>query len=383
MVKNWHIGLSLTKHSHVYYNCFKKRMLCVNRILVYLLTFNFYLFTPSCSSGRGTGDEGSVSTVLPDEITEVRAMRLELTDFHHELVANGTVWARSRADLRFQISENIAAIYVRNGDRVTKGRKIAMLDRFKLQNACSQARDNLERAKLDLQDVLIGQGYSLSDSAGIPDEVMQLARVRSNYNNSVNQYELAEYNLQHSILYAPFDGIVANLFSKPYNLPDGSQPFCTIIDILHPEAIFKVLESELPYLRTGDKIRVSPFSAGDYSAEGNIVEINPSVDRNGMVTVKAYINNPQNRLYDGMNVKILMQRSLGHQLVIPKEALVLRTNRKVVFSLKNGRAQWAYVQTGLENSDSYVVTEGLTAGDSVIYEGNINLAHETPVKLKR
>jgi RND family efflux transporter MFP subunit len=309
-------------------------------------------------------------------------MHLELTDFYHELITNGVISARNKADLRFQLSENIAAIYVKNGDRVTKGQKIAMLDQFKLQNALSQARDNLERAKLDLQDVLIGQGYSLSDSARIPAEVIQLAKVRSNYDNSMNQYALAEYNLNNSTLYAPFDGIVANLFSKVYNLPDGARPFCTIIDNLRPEVDFKVLENELPYLRVGDKVSVSPFSTTDFSCEGQIVEINPSVDINGMVMVKAHINNHRNQLYDGMNVRIHMQRSLGRQLVIPKEALVLRTNRKVVFTYRDGRAQWVYVQTGLENSSSYVVTEGLNSGDIVIYEGNVNLADQTPVRLK-
>jgi len=233
-----------------------------------------------------------------------------------------------------------------------------------------------------LQDVLLGQGYLLSDSARIPAEVMQLAKVRSNYGNSVNQYELAEYNLKNSTLYAPFDGVVANLFSKAHNLPDASRPFCTIIDNQRPETNFRVLESELPFLRVGDKVSVSPFSANDYSCEGQIAEINPSVDQNGMVMVKAHINNPKNQLYDGMNVKIHLQRSLGLQLVIPKEALVLRTNRKVVFTLKNERAQWVYVETGLENSSSYVVTEGLNVGDIVIYEGNINLAHETPVRIR-
>ena len=340
------------------------------------------LFLLSCSPKKDKTDEGNVQTVLPDEVTEVRAMCLEPTDFYHELIANGTVSARNKADLRFQLSENIAEIYAKNGDRVTKGQKIAMLDRFKLQNALSQAKDNLERSKLDLQDVLIGQGYSLSDTTRIPAEVMQLAKVKSNYDQSFNQYALAEYNLKNATLYAPFDGVVANLFSKVYNLPDGSQPFCTIIDNLHPEAGFKVLESELPYLRVGDKVRVSPFSANDYFCDGQISEINPSVDGNGMVMVKAGLNNPKNQLYDGMNVKVYMQRSLGRQLVIPKEALVLRTNRQVVFTLRNEHAQWVYVRTGLENSGNYVVTEGLNPGDSVIYEGNINLADQTPVKLK-
>jgi hypothetical protein len=47
-------------------------------------------------------------------------------------------------------------------------------------------------------------------------------------------------------------------------------------------------------------------------------------------------------------------------------------------TLKDGRANWVYVETAQENSDSYVVTDGLHAGDS----RNINLAHETPVELR-
>jgi RND family efflux transporter MFP subunit len=342
----------------------------------------FCLLLLSCSTGKKAADEESISALLPDEVTEVRAIRLEYSDFHHELIAHGAISARHKADLRFQTSEVIAAIFVKNGDKVTKGQQLAMLDPFKLQNTLLQAADNLERARLELQDVLIGQGYSLNDSLNIPPEILQIAKVKSNYDQSANQYALAEYNLQHSTLHAPFDGVVANLFSKTYNLPDASLPFCTIIDVSHPEVDFKVLESELPFLQKGDKITVFPFSLSDYAAEGQVAAINPVVDKNGMVILKAQVNNPAGKLYDGMNVKIHLQRSLGRQLVIPKEALVLRSNKKVVFTLKNGLAQWVYVETGSENATGYVVTDGLAVGDSVIYEGNINLAHESPVQLK-
>jgi multidrug efflux pump subunit AcrA (membrane-fusion protein) len=83
-----------------------------------------------------------------------------------------------------------------------------------------------------------------------------------------------------------------------------------------------------------------------------------------------------------MNVKIRVQRLLGNRLVIPKSALLLRTNRKVVFTLIDGHANWVYVDTAQENSDSYVVSDGLQAGDSIIYEGNLNLAHESPVVIE-
>lgn len=336
----------------------------------------------ACSSQKDKSEESGVMTVLPDEISEVRAMRLKYTDFNHELIANGVISAYNRADLKFQVSENIAAIYVKNGMRVKKGQKLAQLDQFKLKNSLEQAKDNLAKARLDLQDVLIGQGYSLSDSSKIPDDILRLAKVKSNYNQSLNQYELAEYDYKNSILYAPFDGVIANLFSKVYNQPDVSKPFCTVIGNTHLEADFKVLESELAITRIGDKVRVSPFSMDNYSCTGQISEINPEVDKNGMVRVKASLNNPGSHLYDGMNIKLQLQHSLGKQLVIPKEALVLRNNRKVIFKLQNEHAIWVYVTTGLENSTGYVVSDGLTEGDSIIYEGNINLAHESPVKLK-
>lgn len=336
----------------------------------------------SCSTKKEEQAEENVSTVLPSEIDEVRVMRLDYVDFPLELIANGTISARNKADLKFQTLENIAAIYVKNGDKVVKGQKLAMLDPFKLQNQMAQARDNLDRARLELQDVLIGQGYSLSDTATIPQNVLQLAKVKSNYEQSRNQYELADYNYKNSVLYAPFDGLVANLFTKVYNLPEAGQAFCSIIDNRNLETNFKVLESELTLVHIGDKVEVSPFAFNQFVCEGSVAEINPVVDKNGMVDVKAVINNSQNQLYDGMNVKIHLRRSIGKQLVIPKEALVLRTNKKVVFTFKDNRAKWVYVQTGLENSAGYVVTEGLNAGDSVIYEGNINLADESPVKVK-
>jgi RND family efflux transporter MFP subunit len=335
----------------------------------------------ACTKNAKESDKKGVSVVLPDVVDEVKVVRLEAADFNHELIANGVLSARNRADLRFETSENVAEIYVRNGNRVAKGQKIAMLDQFKLQNALAQAQDALERAKLSLQDVLIGQNYSLADSARIPDNVMRLAKTKSNYEQALNSFKLAEYNYSHSVLRAPFAGTVANLFTKKNNIPNTSQPFCTIIDNSSMEVDFKILESELPLVKQGDRVYVSPFSVIDFTGEGRVSEINPVVDNNGMVQLKASIVSTNQRLYDGMNVKIRLERNIGRQLVIPKEALVLRNNKKVVFTLKNGFAQWVYVETGFENSHGYVVTSGLNEGDSVIYYGNINLAHETPVKL--
>lgn len=334
----------------------------------------------ACNKETDAEREDQVPTEVTDKSTPVKVMRLDYSDFTHDLIANGRVAAQNRADLRFLASERIANIYVKNGDRVAQGQKLAELESFKLENNLLQARDNYERAKLELQDVLIGQGYVLRDSANIPAEVMTLAKIRSNYDQSLINYRLAENELKNAMLRAPFSGVVANLFAKAYNYPNTSEPFCTIIDDRHLEVTFSLLEIELPFVNLVDEVQVSPYATEHFNVRGRVTEINPEVDDNGMVRVKASIE-PDNRLYEGMNVRVLISRKAEHSLVIPKSALVLRNNRKVVFTLKGDRANWVYVQTGLENSYGYVVTEGLQAGDSIIYDGNINLAHESRVSV--
>lgn len=354
----------------------KKEILC-------RLWFISGLLCLACG-GRGEVQDDVTEHVqaLPSgEIAEVRTLVLKEQTFNHELISNGKVVAAQRADLRFEETGIVEDIFVKNGQRVRKGQKIAQQVQFKLENSLKQASDNLEKAKLELQDVLISQGFTLADSLKVPQEILKIAKIKSNYEHSLIQYELAKYSLSHSVLYAPYDGIIANLSAKKYNIPPNNEPFCTVIANEAMDAQFTVLETELPLIRQGDRVELSPFSLQNYNTTAVIDEINPLVDENGMVRVKARIRGTSQGLYEGMNIRIRVQRSAGKQLIVPKEALVLRNNRKVVFTTKNNQALWNYVQTGLENSTGYVITEGLQAGDSVIYEGNLNLAHETPVKV--
>jgi RND family efflux transporter MFP subunit len=336
----------------------------------------------ACTGERKDEAAQVVETILQDATSEVTAMPLEPTEFNHELISNGRLSARQYVDLRFESAEPVAAIHVKNGDRVAKGQPLAELFAFRLDNRVMQARDALEKSRLELQDVLIGQGYAPDDSARVPAGVMQLARTKSGYDQASAQYALAVYEAENAVLTAPFDGVVANLFAKPLNMSSTTEIFCTVIDPSSLEAVFTVLESELPLLGEGDRVFVTPFATPGFTAEGRITEINPLVDSDGMVKVKASVAG-RGKLFEGMNVRVNVQRQLGKQLVVPKEAVVLRSGKQVVFTLENGKAFWNYVQTGLENATHYTITEGLTAGNTVITSGNINLAHESPVIVVR
>lgn len=358
---------------------------CIWILLYYLI----YVGITSCSDKKNSTNklEIGVSTILPDAKNEVTTQILKRCDFHHELVSNGKVSALGQADLRFETGEVIAHIYVKNGDHVRKGQKLAELDKFRMEQKLSQTEDALLKAELELKDVLIGQGYTSDDFGEVPVETMKLAEVKSGYEQSRSQYELAKRETKHATLVAPFDGIVANLFSKPYNLANTSEVFCTVIDTRKMEADFTVLENELAFIKAGDKVMITPYAGGG-SFEGSISEINPLVDSNGMVKVKAVVNG-KGKLFSGMNVRVSVKRNLGQLLVIPKTAVVLRSGKQVVFTLQKGKAMWNYVHTGWENAKEYVVSdksqkgieEGLLEGDTVIVTGNLNLAHEAEVKV--
>ena len=140
---------------------------------------------------------------------------------------------------------------------------------------------------------------------------------------------------------------------------------------------FPVLESELPLLNRGDIVEVSTFAGGDVY-KGKISEINPTVDDKGLVKIRASLSS-HSGLVDGMNARVRVTKNLGKRLVVPKSAVVQRSGRDVVFTLENGKAIWNYVTVGIENLDSREITEGLSAGQTVITEGNENLAHQAPV----
>ena len=353
------------------------------RIFAFLTMATMLVGCGQKDSSKGDNEE-SVETLLPTEETEVNTEALRTIDFEHELVSNGRISAQQVAELQFVSvsSGNIPVkIFVKNGDRVAAGAAIAMLDTFQLSNSYLQAEDNLQKAFLELQDVLIGQGFSIADSASVPRDVMNLAYIRSGYNSAKIQYELAKYNLDNATLRTPISGVVANLFSKAYNPIDASKAFCTIINENQPEVDFSILENELPLIKVGDKVKIQPYASPDIEATGSITSINPSVDKEGTVRVKAYIQ-PNAKIFNGMNVRISVFRSLGKQWVVPKTAVVLRTGKQVVFAYKDGKAAWNYVDTGFENATHYSITsKTLQEGDAIIISGNEHLADGTNVKL--
>lgn len=334
-----------------------------------------------CKYRKADKVEKPIVSLKEQSIAEVEVQLLNKSTFNQEIISNGKLFAANKATLRFEIAGTITSIRVKNGDFVSKGQKIAELDKQELLVNLQKSKANVDRLKLELQDVLIGQGYKLSDSASIPTHVLQLAQTRSGYDQAKLDYLSTHNMLRKATLVAPISGTIANLNTKPFNTPSGD--LCIVVDNRQLEVEFTVMESELLLLKKGEPIAVSLFALEGKTATGYITEINPLVDINGLVNVKAKITNSRNKFFEGMSVRVKIRKSIPEQWVVNKRAVVLRDGKQVVFTVKDNRAYWNYVKIGSENSDYYTIESGLSNGDSVIIDGNLHLAHDTPIKIKK
>jgi RND family efflux transporter MFP subunit len=354
----------------------------IKQIHIFFVTAIFLLLTvTSCDEKtQRTNTEKKANTTVEntESIEKVKYAPVNFGDFNLELQTSGKAFAQQKAEVKFILNEKITLINVKNGQKVRKGHVLARQNNDLYRNKVITAKEQLERAKIDVEDILIGFNHSLKDSAKIPKETLDMAKNRGNYNSSISNLNDANIELVSTTLRAPISGVVANLETKKYSYPDTTKPFCTIINTSVFDVEFSILEENFVFLQKGQPIEIyNNFS--EVKFEGEITEINPTVDENGLIKVKGSFKNSDEGILDGMNVNVIIKKIIPNKLFVPKESVVLRDNKKVFFTFKDGKAFWNYVETSLENTDHIAIEKGLKKGDEVIYAGNINLAHNSSV----
>ena len=272
----------------------------------HLILATVCLVMTSCStnSQQATTSQEPVTTpvdVQEEVVSEVKPEVKELPS--NSLTATGKVKAANYTDLYFRSQELIAHVYVKNGARVGKGQKIADLEVFALNSQLRQAEISLEQAKLELQDILIGQGYDPDHLDKVPADMMKLAKVKSGYEQADLQKENALREMENATLVAPFDGVIANLTAKPHHMASSSEPFCRIIQTSNMEVEFQVLENELHLIKMGQKVEIVPQATTVGLQQGEICSMNPLVNEKGLIQVRARVKGNVG-LMEGMNVTV-------------------------------------------------------------------------------
>ena len=356
-------------------------------ILQFFLLLSCFLTILNCNKPKeNQNTEVAKKNYLPDK-NEVNIMLLKSDIFKKELVSNGHLVALEKSTLKFKVSEKLKHIYVKNGDYVRRGQVLAKLDAFTYQQKVNKAEIDLKQATLEFNDLQIRRGFNTNNKDAIPKEEYDKMAIKSGYKNALHQLENARFDLKSTKLIAPFSGKIANINSKQHDQINSGKEFITLINDAVFEVEFYVIESELKDIKVKDKIIVEPFAINQ-TFQGDIATINPQVEKDGTILIKALVKNDGN-LMEGMNVKVFIQKDIPDQFIVPIAAVVLRDNQEVLFTVKNGKAYWTYILTTLENSREYAViphpdksSASLKVGDTIIVSNNLNLSHDSEIAIK-
>ena len=139
----------------------------------------------------------------------------------------------------------------------------------------------------------------------------------------------------------------------------------------------------LGQIKEGQPVRTMNYTISDKFLTGRIAQVSPVLDPETR-TFKANveIDNPELLLRPGMfvNNEVIVASS-DSTIVIPKDLIIPRRNRKIVFVVEQGTAIERAVTTGLENPDDIEVIEGLELNERLVVEGYETLRHRAKVTI--
>lgn len=341
--------------------------------------------SPRQNTDTVTEDNTTNSTDTSVPPIAVKTKKATRTTFALKTITTGKLQASQQAEIQFRAGGVLKPLPIEEGQYVKKGELLAAINDTLLRFQLIQAQLSLQDAISQKQDLIVARGGEAGVDTSISADRLEIVNMMSGYNRARQEIKEAEYQLRQAKIYSPFDGLVAELEARPYQTVSAGQKLCRLINPNTFEVEFQLLEKEALQVRKGQSLQVVPLAKESLRLPARVTTINPVVDEQGLVSIRARLSRaPSSGLFEGMNVQVILEQQIPNQLVIPRSALVLRSGREVVFTYEPNEqlAKWKYVTIAYENDDQLAVNDGLEAGDLVIYEGNLNLAHDAEVKIE-
>jgi len=315
------------------------------------------------------------------EATRVKTARSERRSFDYLVNASGKVEARDQVKAVVERAGYLIDLAVKEGDRVQAGQVLARLDP-------SESRFQLEKAQARLRDAQVTYDSDIMSFQAIMDGDDSLRRsavsqqVRSSSGLLMAEIELreAEMAVEKSILKAPISGQVADLTFKEGSLVNAGDILCEILSTGALELKVKVLESDIGFISPGQQAEIHPVAGNTAAVAGTVASINPKVDEHGLVQVTLQLSG-SGGLLPGMNARAVIHAPQSNTVVVPKQAVVYRSERPVVFTIQDNLSQWNYVEVGRDNGREIEILDGLAENHTVIVTNNLQLAHQAPVQI--
>jgi membrane fusion protein (multidrug efflux system) len=305
----------------------------------------------------------------------------------------GVVVALNEVELRAEVGGYITAIYVNDGQKVTKGQRLYEIDRTNYQAAYNSAKANLEvamanksKAEKDAQRYTALAEKDAIAKQRVDYALTDLANASSQVAAAQASLATAQANLNRSIITSPLTGTIGISQVKLGALVSPGSTLLNTVSTDNPMAVdISVNQRDIqrfielqknPAQSISDSIFSIEQNGIQYSLRGSIVAIDRAVD-SGTGTIKVRISypNPSGILVSGMtcNVKVLNKSSVP-QIVIPHKAVTEQLGKYSVYVVgDSSKVEQRIIQTGSTVQNLIVVTEGLEEGEVIVSEGTMKL----------
>ncbi|WP_442588217.1 efflux RND transporter periplasmic adaptor subunit [Pedobacter sp. AW31-3R] len=349
----------------------------------------------SCGGGDQKAQQQGPPPATPVTTYTVAAQPVTTVDTYP-----GVVVALNEVELRAQVGGYVTAIFVKDGQKVTKGQKLYEIDRTKYQAAYNAAKADVAVAKanrdktkkdadrytkLAEQDAVAKQrvDYALTDLANAESQV---AAAQASLSSAAS-------DLQRSVIVSPLNGTIGisqirlGAFASPgttiLNTVSTNDPMAVDIAINQAE-ISRFIALQKDASSAKDSVFTVQLQDGSiYNGQGKIIAIDRAVDpATGTIKVRISYPNPKGVLFAGMTVNLkALNKAANDQLVIPYKAVAEQLGEFNVYVVgDSAKATPRIVKLGKQFDQNVVISDGLKQGDVIVVEGVQNVRPGAVVK---
>ena len=305
----------------------------------------------------------------------------------------GHIIGLEEVKVQSKVSGNVVEKFFKGGDYVNAGDLLFRIDSRQYETQILQAQASLAETEINLQNARrdLQRDEDLLKEQAIAEQVVttQRATVQA-YEAAANAkaaaIRLAQENLEDTYIYAPISGklglddVAVGTFAAP-----GSTTLVTIGSTDPIFAQFSISEAEyLKFLtvqsmqtdRNPVAVTITLTDGKEYPLSGRIVETDREMANNtGSLIMKAVFPNPSGALIPGMFARVrLTGETIPNAILVPQRAVQQLLDKSFVMVVgKDNKSEARNVELGQQVGSYYVVTNGVTANDTIIVEGLTNL----------
>ena len=302
--------------------------------------------------------------------------------FHHFLELQGRVETKQNIVLMPEISGILSEVFVKNGQKVSKGQLLARIDDggMSQQLAQMQIQADLAKTTFERQQRLWEQK--------IGSEIQYL-QAKSNFEGQQSAVIQMQSQLAKTGVRAPFSGTIDNVITEQGSVvsPGQTQLF-RIVNLSDMYIETDVPESYISSVTKGKKVQVNfPVLGKSLDAKvrqaGNF--INPN---NRTFKIEIDVPNNDNSIKPNLTARLRINDYTNENaLLIPQNIISENAEgEQYIYVLKNKKndkaeAQRVIIKTGKTQGDVIEVLEGLKDGDEIIKEGARSVKDGQSVKI--